>query len=90
MNALPQALEQYLSTRQALGFKLRGYRSRLSDFVAYVDQVGETTITSEVALGLGHQAPERPSLHVDRSALHGRRFRALLEDAGSSLRSTIR
>jgi integrase len=50
MSALPQALEQYLSTRQALGFKLRGYRSRLSDFVAYVDKVGATTITSEVAL----------------------------------------
>ncbi len=50
MSALPQALEQYLSTRQALGFKLRGYRSRLSDFVAYVDKVGASTITSEVAL----------------------------------------
>jgi integrase len=50
MSALRQALEQYLSTRQALGFKLRGYRSRLSDFVAYVDKVGATTITSEVAL----------------------------------------
>jgi integrase/recombinase XerD len=50
MSALGQALEQYLSTRQALGFKLRGYRSRLSDFVAYVDQVGATTITSELAL----------------------------------------
>ena len=50
MSALDQALEQYLSTRHALGFKLRGYRSRLSDFVAYVDQVGATTITSELAL----------------------------------------
>jgi integrase len=50
MSALRQALEQYLSTRQALGFKLRGYRSRLSDFVEYVDKVGATTITSEVAL----------------------------------------
>lgn len=50
MTALRQALEQYLATRQALGFKLRGYRSRLSDFVAHVDQVGATTITSELAL----------------------------------------
>jgi integrase/recombinase XerD len=50
MSTPGQALEQYLSTRQALGFTLRGYRSRLSDFVAYVDQVGATTITSELAL----------------------------------------
>jgi integrase/recombinase XerD len=50
MTVLRQALEQYLATRQALGFKLRGYGSRLSDFVAYVDQVGAATITSELAL----------------------------------------
>ncbi len=50
MSALRRALEQYLATRQALGFKLRGYGSRLADFVAYVDQVGATTITSELAL----------------------------------------
>ena len=50
MSALRQALEQYLSTRQALGFKLRGYHSRLSDFVAHLEQAGATTITSELAL----------------------------------------
>jgi hypothetical protein len=50
MSALRQALDQYLSTRQALGFKLRGYRSRLSDFVAYVEHARATTITSELAL----------------------------------------
>ncbi len=50
MTALRQALDQYLATRRALGFKLRGYGSRLSDFVAYVDQVGAATITSELAL----------------------------------------
>jgi integrase/recombinase XerD len=57
MSALGQALEQYLSTRQALGFKLRGYRSRLCDFVAYVDQVGATTITSELALAWATKPP---------------------------------
>lgn len=50
MSALRQALEQYLSIRQALGFKLRGYHSRLSDFVAHLEQAGATTITSELAL----------------------------------------
>jgi integrase/recombinase XerD len=50
MSALRQALEHYLSTRQALGFKLRGYRSRLTDFVAHLEQVGATTITSELAV----------------------------------------
>jgi integrase/recombinase XerD len=50
MTALRQALDHYLATRRALGFKLRGYGSRLSDFVAYVDQVGAATITSELAL----------------------------------------
>ncbi len=57
MSALPQASEQYLSTRQALGFKLRGYRSHLCDFVAYVDQVGATTITSELALAWATKPP---------------------------------
>lgn len=50
MSALRQALEQYLSTRQAVGFKLRGYHSRLSDFVTHLEQAGATTITSELAL----------------------------------------
>jgi integrase/recombinase XerD len=50
MSGLCQALEQYLSIRHALGFKLRGYHSRLSDFVAYLEQAGTTTITSELAL----------------------------------------
>ena len=58
MSALRQALEQYLATRQALGFKLRGYRSRLTDFVAYVDQVGATTISSELALTWAHPSPK--------------------------------
>ena len=50
MSPLRQALEQYLSIRQALGFKLRGYHSRLSDFVAHLEQAGVTTITVQLAL----------------------------------------
>lgn len=50
MSPLRQALDDYLSTRQALGFKLRGYHLRLSDFVACLEQAGATTITSELAL----------------------------------------
>lgn len=50
MSTLREALDDYLSTRQALGFKLRGYRSRLSDFIADLEEAGVATISSERAL----------------------------------------
>jgi len=50
MTALREALGQYLATRQALGFKLHGYYSRLSDFVTHLEQAEATTITVQAAL----------------------------------------
>lgn len=50
MSPLRQALEQYLSVRQALGFKLVSYRNQLPTFVAHLEQAGATTITSALAV----------------------------------------
>jgi len=50
MTELGRAVESYLRTRQALGFKLEHERWLLADFVATMDQAGIETVTVEAAL----------------------------------------
>lgn len=54
-SGLAQHLEDYLSMRHALGFKLRGYDHWLSQFVGYLDRIGARTITIESALAWATQ-----------------------------------
>lgn len=61
MTALAQHVEDYLAIRRALGFKLRTERRMLADFAAFMDSVGQSTLTVDVALrwatmptGVGH------------------------------------
>lgn len=50
MSPLRQALEDYLTIRRALGFKLERHGRLLPQFVAYLERVGADTITTEHAL----------------------------------------
>lgn len=50
MNALRQALEDYLTIRRSLGFELKTEGRMLADFVRFANKAGLDTITTEVAL----------------------------------------
>ncbi|MBZ5499144.1 MAG: tyrosine-type recombinase/integrase [Acidobacteriia bacterium] len=56
MNTLREALQQYLSLRRSLGFKLREDGARLLDFVTFMEQRNASYITHELALSWA-QAP---------------------------------
>ncbi len=50
MTPLPQALTDYLTIRRALGYKLERAGKLLGQFVAYLNDVGAHTVTTEQAL----------------------------------------
>jgi integrase/recombinase XerD len=50
MNTLPQALDEYLALRQAMGFQVRDARSLLGRFIAFLEQQEATYITHELAV----------------------------------------
>ena len=50
MNTLPQALDEYLALRQAMGFQVRDARSLLRRFIAFLEQHETTYITHELTL----------------------------------------
>ncbi|MDP3950822.1 tyrosine-type recombinase/integrase [Microbacterium sp.] len=50
MSLLRQRVENYLTVRRALGFKLVDHGRLLPDFVDYLDRVGAPTVTTEAAL----------------------------------------
>jgi len=50
MSPLAVALADYLSIRRQLGFKLHDHGRLLSSFVAYMDEQGATTVTTELAM----------------------------------------
>lgn len=50
MNALHQAVDDYIAVRRCLGFKLEDYPWMLHDFVDYLESHGESKITTQLAL----------------------------------------
>ncbi len=50
MNPLHQRVEDYLTVRRALGFKLVAHGKLLADFVNHLDHIGESTLTTDAAL----------------------------------------
>lgn len=50
MSQLRQAVEEYLTIRRALGFKLKAADRLLAQFVAYLEQVGSEKVTAQAAL----------------------------------------
>ncbi|MBB3742028.1 integrase [Rhizobium sp. BK591] len=56
MMEMAEALEQYLTLRRSLGFKLQSQESRLRNFVRYAAAHGEQRITAKIAVDwAGHQ-----------------------------------
>jgi integrase/recombinase XerD len=60
MTDLRQALADYLLIRSRLGFKLKNARWLLPKFVAYLEQQGATTVTTELALAWATQPADQP------------------------------
>jgi len=56
MNTLRQALQEYLSLRRGLGFKLREAGKGLHDFVTFMEQRHADYVTHELALAWAQQA----------------------------------
>lgn len=50
MSALREAVEDYLTMRRSLGFKLADHGWLLTDLVRHLEQAGATTITTELTL----------------------------------------
>jgi integrase len=50
MSALREAVDDYISVRRALGFKLEDYPWMLHDFVGYLEAAGASTVTAELAV----------------------------------------
>jgi hypothetical protein len=63
MKSLQEALDDYLSIRRSVGFKLRETEHMLRDYVAYLDRREATTTTTDLALTWAKQpinvAPHR-------------------------------
>lgn len=55
MSALATAVEEYLATRRALGFKLAHYDRFLTDFLGYLQQAGTDTVTTALAVAWARQ-----------------------------------
>src|SRR5258708_473087 len=55
MSALSHAVEDYLSVRRALGYKLVENGRQLADFVAYLEVAGARTVTTELAVAWATQ-----------------------------------
>ena len=58
MNALHDALTEYLTMRRSLGFTLRLPASLLRSFVAFIERSGSPFITTELALQWALQPTE--------------------------------
>ena len=55
MTALSQAVEDYLTVRRTLGYKLVDHGMLLPDFVAYLEAAGASTVTTELAVAWATQ-----------------------------------
>jgi integrase len=58
MSALRQAVDDYISLRHSLGFKLEAYPWMLHDFVDYLEGAGAERITMELALSWAQRPGE--------------------------------
>lgn len=61
MSALRDALQEYLTVRRALGFKLERAARLLPDFISYLELRGARTVTTALAVEWARQPSEGPS-----------------------------
>jgi integrase/recombinase XerD len=72
-SVIAQRLEDYLTLRRGLGFKLKRQGQYLADFVAHLDKIGAVTVTTELAVAWATRpANAHPSWWGERlSAVRG-------------------
>jgi integrase/recombinase XerD len=66
MSGLNQAVEDYLTTRRALGFKLERHGRLLPNLVGYLEGAGAATVTTELALAWATQSEGHPDESAKR------------------------
>ncbi len=66
MSGLNQAVEDYLTTRRALGFKLERQGRLLPHLVGYLERAGAATVTTELALAWATQSEGHPDESAKR------------------------
>ena len=66
MSGLNQAVEDYLTTRRALGFKLERHSRLLPHLVGYLERAGAATVTTELALAWAIQSEGHPDESAKR------------------------
>jgi len=66
MNTLREAVEEYLSMRRGLGFKLHDTGKGLLDFVAFMEKCHASYITQQLALAWAQQPSAAQSAHKAR------------------------
>lgn len=57
MSALLQRVDDYLAIRRSLGYKLAGHGAVLREFVGWLDNLGATVITADLALSWAQSRP---------------------------------
>jgi integrase/recombinase XerD len=57
MSALEARVEEYLAIRRALGFKLAGYDTVLCEFTHWLDNMGASVLTADLALAWAQSRP---------------------------------
>ena len=71
MTALGDALADYLLMRRAFGYKLHAHEQALGRFVAFLEQVGASTITTDLALRWAADTPSEHRKAVRLSMVRG-------------------
>lgn len=67
MKPLREAVQDYLTLRRTLGFKLRAHEDSLAEFMDFLDRRGVMTITTGIALEWALSKPStRPGFAADR------------------------
>jgi len=70
MSKIEQAIEDYLSVRRALGFKLHGAGYALRSFAGFLKEQGATLITTDLALRWACQPPDaKPATRAGRLSI---------------------
>lgn len=66
MSELSHRVEEYLTIRRSLGYKLVSEGQLLASFVAYADQAAAGTLTTDLALGWARQPATNSDVYLAR------------------------
>ena len=83
MTPLRQAVDDYLSLRRGLGFKLLRHESYLREFVSFLKEKGASRITTQLAVAVRHATPASVTGGVGRHDSHHSPVRTLPQRYGS-------